>query len=65
MQRCFTLHPSRRNPYAHALLAGDMRSALDGSALQRIEVHYTDAADFFERQPAGSFTEFSLSNILD
>jgi S-adenosylmethionine:diacylglycerol 3-amino-3-carboxypropyl transferase len=65
MERCFALHPNRNNPYAHALFAGDMRSSSDGPALRQIEVQCADAADFLERQPAGSFTGFSLSNILD
>jgi S-adenosylmethionine:diacylglycerol 3-amino-3-carboxypropyl transferase len=65
MERCFALHPNRSNPYAHALLVGDMRSPADGPALRRIEVQCADAADFLERQPAASFTGFSLSNILD
>ena len=65
MERCFALHPNRSNPYAHALLVGDMRSASDGPALRQIEVRCADAADFLERQPAGNFTGFSLSNILD
>jgi S-adenosylmethionine:diacylglycerol 3-amino-3-carboxypropyl transferase len=65
MERCFALHPNCSNPYAHALLAGDMRSASDGPALRQIEVRCADAADFLERQPGGSFTGFSLSNILD
>jgi S-adenosylmethionine:diacylglycerol 3-amino-3-carboxypropyl transferase len=65
MERCFALHPNRRNPYAHALLAGDMRSPPDRPALRQIEVRCADAADFLEGQPGGSFTGFSLSNILD
>jgi S-adenosylmethionine:diacylglycerol 3-amino-3-carboxypropyl transferase len=65
MERCFALHPNRRNPYAYALLAGDTRFGSDNPALQRIEVRCADAADFLERQPAASFTGFSLSNILD
>jgi S-adenosylmethionine:diacylglycerol 3-amino-3-carboxypropyl transferase len=64
MQRCFALHPNRRNPYAHALLLGEMRSASELPG-RWIEVRCADAADFLERQPAGSFTGFSLSNILD
>ena len=32
MERCFALHPNRRNPYAYALLLGEMRSALDAPA---------------------------------
>ena len=65
MERCFSLHPNRRNPYAYALLAGDTRFGSDTPALRQIEVRCADAADFLERQPAGSFTGFSLSNILD
>jgi S-adenosylmethionine:diacylglycerol 3-amino-3-carboxypropyl transferase len=65
MERCFARHPNRRNPYARSLLAGDMRSPSDRPDLRQIEVQCDDAADFLERQPAGSFTGFSLSNILD
>ena len=65
MERCFALHPNRSNPYAQALLLGEMRSAPNGSELPQIELRCADAADFLERQPAGSFTGFSLSNILD
>jgi S-adenosylmethionine:diacylglycerol 3-amino-3-carboxypropyl transferase len=65
MERCFALHPNLKNPYAHALLAGAMRSAWDEPALKQIDVRCADAADFLERQPAASFTGFSLSNILD
>lgn len=65
MERCFALHPNRTNPYARALLLGEMRSAPDAPELQQIQLTCADAADFLERQPAGSFTGFSLSNILD
>ena len=65
MERCFALHPNRTNPYAYALLVGDMRFASDGPGLRQIEVRCADAADFLERQPGASFTGFSLSNILD
>jgi S-adenosylmethionine:diacylglycerol 3-amino-3-carboxypropyl transferase len=65
MERCFALHSNRSNPYAHALLAGDTHFASDGPGLRQIEVRCADAADFLEHQPAGSFTGFSLSNILD
>lgn len=65
MERCFGLHANRTNPYAYALLVGDMRSATDDPDLPQIELRCADAADFLEGQPAGSFTGFSLSNILD
>lgn len=65
MERCFALHPNRRNPYAHALLLGEMRSALNPPEPRDIRLECADAADLLERQPAGSFTGFSLSNILD
>jgi hypothetical protein len=40
-------------------------AALRVLPLRQIEVRCDDAADFLEHQPAGSFTGFSLSNILD
>ena len=64
MERCFALHPNRKNPYAYALLLGEIRSVSEVPE-RPIEVQRADAADFLERQPAGSFTGFSLSNILD
>ena len=39
MERCFPLHPNRTNPYAHALLLGDMRSALDSPRSDRSTLH--------------------------
>lgn len=64
MERCFALHPNCNNPYAHALLLGEMASE-SKIPESRIAVQCADAADFLERQPAGTFTGFSLSNILD
>jgi len=65
MERCFARHPNRTNPYAYALFLGQMRSKPDAPEARKIQLRDTDAADFLERQPAGSFTGFSLSNILD
>jgi S-adenosylmethionine:diacylglycerol 3-amino-3-carboxypropyl transferase len=65
MERCFALHPNRTNPYAHALLLGEMRSVLNAPEPRDIQLECADAADFLQRQPAGSFTGFALSNILD
>jgi S-adenosylmethionine:diacylglycerol 3-amino-3-carboxypropyl transferase len=65
MERCFALHPNCTNPYAYALFLGQMRSRPDAPEVRKIQLRHADAADFLERQPAGSFTGFSLSNILD
>lgn len=65
MERCFALHLNRTNPYAHALLLAEMRSAPNAPEPRDIQLKCADAADFLEHQPAGSFTGFSLSNILD
>jgi S-adenosylmethionine:diacylglycerol 3-amino-3-carboxypropyl transferase len=65
MERCFALHSNRRNPYAYALLLGDMPAAGDAAEDPQIQLRCADAADFLERQPGASFTGFSLSNILD
>ena len=64
MERCFAVHPNCNNPYAHALLLGEMASESEVPE-HRIAVQCADAADFLEHQPAGTFTGFSLSNILD
>ena len=63
MARCFSLHANRTNPYAHALLLGELPVAApprDG-----IRLVHADAAGFLEAQAAGSFDGFALSNILD
>jgi hypothetical protein len=65
MERCFALHANRSNPYARALLLGEMCLAPNASEPPQIELQCADVSDFLERQPAGSFTGFSLSNILD
>jgi S-adenosylmethionine:diacylglycerol 3-amino-3-carboxypropyl transferase len=65
IERCFALHPNRTNPYAYALFLVEMHFAPCNSEVRKIEARCADAADFLERQPACSFTGFSLSNILD
>ncbi len=65
MERCFTLHPNSRNPYARALLLGEVPSTQETPEPGQIQLVCADAAAFLERQPSGSFTGFSLSNILD
>lgn len=64
MERGFAHHPNRDNPYARALLLGELADVERGDA-RSIHLERADAADFLERAPAGSFTGFTLSNILD
>lgn len=65
MERCFALHPNRRNPYVRALLLGETPAAQRAVEIQAVELVCADAAAFLESQSAESFTGFSLSNILD
>jgi S-adenosylmethionine:diacylglycerol 3-amino-3-carboxypropyl transferase len=65
MERCFRTHPNRRNPYARALLVGDLSSEPPPQEAKRIEFVRSDATEFLERAPSGSFDGFALSNILD
>jgi hypothetical protein len=64
----FAVHPNRSNPYAWRLLLGaDPPEHPDPPShpAPGLVVELADAAAFLERQPAGSFDGFTLSNILD
>lgn len=65
MERCFSLHSNKTNPYARAHFLGDSAPAPNSGEAGHIQFHCADAAAFLESQPPGSFTGFSLSNILD
>lgn len=65
MERCFSVHPNCTNPYARALLMGELsRESLPPEA-KAIRLTHSDAVAFLEGQPAGSLDGFALSNILD
>lgn len=71
MLRCFSRHPNRTNPYARALLTGELPipapspASPVSPATQPIRWVHADAAAFLEAEPAGGFDGFALSNILD
>ncbi len=65
MERCFGTHPNRTNPWARALLVGELTNEAPPPAATAIRLVQSDAAEFLERSPPGSFDAFTLSNILD
>lgn len=65
MERCFARHPNRTNPYARALLQGELADEPPPREASGIRLVHADAAAFLEGEAAGSFAGFALSNILD
>lgn len=63
MVRCWGRHPNRANPYARALLLGELETS--SRFAPGIRFVHADAADFLESCAPGFFDGFSLSNILD
>lgn len=65
MERCFSLHANRTNPYPRALLLGEWRDEPPPPEATTIRLVHADAASYLEAAPAASFHGFALSNILD
>jgi SAM-dependent methyltransferase len=64
LERGFSLHPNRQNPYARFLLLGE-----DGQPDPQPGINLTlvcaDAATYLEQSAPASFDGFALSNVLD
>jgi S-adenosylmethionine:diacylglycerol 3-amino-3-carboxypropyl transferase len=65
MERCWGLHPNRSNPWARALLLGELAGESPPPGVKAIRLAHSDAATYLEQAPESSFDAFSLSNILD
>ena len=65
MERCFRTHPNATNPFARALLLGELSREPVPPEAKAIQLAHSDAARFLELAPPASFDGFALSNILD
>ena len=65
MERAFAMHANRTNPYARALLLGELGDEPAPTEAGRISLVHADAARYLEAVPDGCFDGFTLSNILD
>lgn len=65
MERCFGRHANRDNPYARALLLGELPADPPPPEATAIRLVRADAAAFLEGEPEASFDGFTFSNILD
>jgi len=65
MEQCFARHSNRTNSYARALLLGEWSDEPAPPEAKEIRLVHADAAACLEREPAGSFDGFALSNVLD
>lgn len=64
LERGFSLHPNRHNPYVRFLLLGEDGQP-DPEAGIDLTLACADAADYLEQSATARFDGFALSNILD
>lgn len=65
LERGLGASPNRKNPWARALLLGELSTDPPPPEAQKVQLVHADAASYLESQPAQSFEGFTLSNILD
>jgi len=65
MERCFRTHPNRTNPFARALLLGELSPEPGAAPAHPIQLVLSDAAAYLESCAPESFHGFTLSNVLD
>jgi hypothetical protein len=65
MERCFRTHPNRTNPFARALLLGELSPGHRTAPGHPIQLVLSDAAAYLESCAPGPFDGFTLSNVLD
>jgi S-adenosylmethionine:diacylglycerol 3-amino-3-carboxypropyl transferase len=65
LERTWSTHGNRDNPYMHALFAGEVPPARRTARALDVEFAVADAANYLEACRRGSFDAFTFSNILD
>jgi len=65
MERCFSRHSNKNNPYLRMLLLGEFNADPAPPEAKQIKLIHSDALNFLENVTPGSFNGFTLSNILD
>ena len=65
LERAFSTHPNRTNPYAWSMLLGTWAPPPPAPPAGAVTVVEADAVEYLESCPTGSFDAFSLSNIGD
>lgn len=65
MERCFSQHSNKYNPYVKTLLLGDLSVEQVPQEAKKIQLIHSDALSYLENVPPNSFNGFTLSNILD